>query len=67
MYRILFAPDGKHWVDDKANNRKDPVAAVQEARIFEAVTSGQARTKVINAKTRFVIYDSSKQKLKKLS
>lgn len=61
-YRILFAPDGKHWIDDKTNNRKNPVEAVQEARHFEAMTNKQARTKVINVKTKFVIYDSAKLK-----
>ena len=54
-YRILFAPDGKHWIDHKDNNRKDPSEAVREARAH-VLLNPFGKAKVINTQTKFVIY-----------
>jgi hypothetical protein len=56
-YRILFAPDGRHVINDRANDRTNPSEAVMAAREF-CMINHQATAKVVNAETRFVIWDS---------
>ena len=57
-YRILFAPDGEHWVNDSVNNRKDPSQAVLEINEF-CYFDKFARAKLVNTKTGFVLYERS--------
>ena len=59
-YRILFAPDGKHWIDDVKNNRKDPSLAVMQVREFEFFNPF-AKTKVINVKTGQAVYETKRR------
>jgi len=59
-YRILFAPDGIHVINDNANDRSDPAKAVMAAREF-CMINHQATAKVVNAKTGFVIWDSEEE------
>ena len=60
-YRILFAPDGHHYVDSPDNDREDPAEAIQEARdLLTLNTNGEC--KLVNTLTKFEIWDSRKER-----
>ena len=59
-YRIVFAVDGIHWIDHKDNDYKDPAEAVMRAREFCCVNH-LAKAQVVNAKTKFKIWDSEEE------
>jgi hypothetical protein len=55
MYRILYSPTGTTWLDDPRNSRRDVGRAVTEAQEFiRRCPTGRVR--VINARTRYVIW-----------
>jgi len=58
-YRILFSPDGVHWIDNASNNRKDPTQAYHEAREVEVLFP----VRIVNVKTGQVIYETSKERM----
>jgi len=55
-FRIVFAPDGEHWIDAKKNTRKDVVGAISEVVEFvDLVPCGKA--KVLNYETGKVVFE----------
>ena len=59
VYRLIFSPDGKNWINDRANNYTEDAIhkAIFAGRQF-CIINKFAKTKVINASTGFVIWDS---------
>jgi len=57
-YRVIFAPDGEHWIDNKANDYRNPSDAVTEAKTFVGLVPG-SKVKVVNTTTGFVVFERS--------
>ena len=61
-YRLLFAPDGVHWVNHKDNNvpLEKLSESINEARTF-CMTNGFGKVKIINIRTKQVIWSSEEE------
>ena len=60
-YRIVFAPDGEHWINSSDNNRSDASLAVLEINSSAALSPFSA-FKLVNQKTGEVIYEKKPSK-----